>query len=104
VIEVRVRHVAALLGNTLGSAVGVTNFENYSLGPLGNISTEDYDVDQSVGGGPWYSVSDVTSDSQYLFQNDYHQVTQAHRVSQHDRGVHHAVLIRPSCSPAGPMK
>jgi hypothetical protein len=65
-------------GTTLpGVADGssVTNFENYSLGPLGNISTEDYDVDQSAGGAPWYSVSDVSSDSQYLFQNDYDQVT-----------------------------
>ena len=53
----------------------VTNVENYSLSPLGNISTEDYDVDQSAGGGPWYSVSDVSSDSQYLFHNDYDQVT-----------------------------
>jgi hypothetical protein len=65
-------------GTTLPGYVdptSVTNFNDYSLGPLGNISTEDYDVDQSAGGAPWYSVSDVSSDSQYLFQNDYDQVT-----------------------------
>jgi hypothetical protein len=65
-------------GTTLPGYVdptSVTNFNDYSLGPLGNISTEDYNVDLSDGGAPWYSVSDVYSDSQYLFNNDYDQVT-----------------------------